>query len=561
MSETKEKNHRRYSFNRTLSLKQKNPIHRKHYRKPYDHSTRKRLEEHSTVNERLQKAVSSIIAAGFQLNTDAFNFLNTLPQTEDILRLAEETIKKIRITSEKPLFISRDFLEKVAKEILPEEKEPPLALTLPPMTDMKKAFHAYAKDIDADMKVIDDPTDKICATGVIEEYLGYFQDRFRKLRKILRKRMDAKDAMSISEALKAPTNSKVKIIGMITEKRESKKKIFLQVEDLDTNITVLVSPTTNPNIVEKAQMLLLDQVICIIGFKGKNDLLIAEDFILPDIPRKKPQGASMPVYATLISDLHVGSKKFMQEAFKRFLLWLNGKLGNEKMKHIASHVKYVIVAGDLVDGIGVYPRQIEELAIKDIYKQYQEVASFIEQVPDYIELLIIPGNHDASRKALPQPAIPKKYIEPLLEARKVLSFGNPCTLSLHGVEFLLYHGRSLDDVIAVAPNMSFHTPDKAMKLLLQSRHLAPIYGERTPIAPELGDYLVIERIPDVFQTGHVHVQRHSLYRGVLIVNSGAWQEQTEYQKRMGLLPTPGIVPVVNLQTLQVTSLDFTSPLL
>jgi len=511
------------------------------------------------MSERLQKAVSSIIAAGYQLDTEAFNFLNTLPQTEDLLKLTEEMIRKMRNTPEKPLFISRDFLEKVAEETLLEEKEPPSALPSPPMMDAKKAFHAYAKDIDANLKVIDDPTDKMCATGAIEEYLGHFQDRYRKLRRILRQRMDAKDAVSISEALKTPVNSKVKIIGMITAKRESKQRIFLQVEDLETNIIVLASPTKNPNLVEKAQILLLDQVVCVTGVKGKNDLLIAEDFILPDIPKRKSQRASMPVYATLISDLHIGSKKFMQEAFKRFLLWLNGKLGNEKTKHIASHVKYVIVAGDLVDGIGVYPRQIEELAIRDIHKQYQEVASFIEQIPDYIELLVIPGNHDASRKALPQPAISKEYIEPLQEARNVLSVGNPCSVSLHGVEFLLYHGRSLDDVIAVAPNMSFYTPDKAMKLLLRSRHLAPVYGERTLIAPELQDYLVIERVPDVFQAGHVHVQRHSIYRGVLIVNSGAWQEQTEYQKRMGLLPTPGIVPVVDLQTLQVTSLDFTSP--
>lgn len=514
------------------------------------------------MSERLQKAVSSLIAAGFQLDTQAFDFLNTLPQTEDILKLTEETIRKMRSTPEKPLFISRDFLEEVAKEVLLEEKEPPpLPPPSPPIMETKKVFRAYAKDIDADVKVIDDPTDKICATGAIGEYLEYFQDRFRKLRKILRQRMDAKTAMSISEALKAPVNSKVKIIGMIKEKRESKQKIFLQVEDLDANITILVSPTTNPSIVEKAQILLLDQVVCVTGFKGKNDLLIAEDFILPDIPRKKPQRAPMPVYATLISDMHVGSEKFMEEAFKRFLLWLNGKVGNEKMKHVASHVKYVIVAGDLVDGIGVYPNQIEELAIKDIYKQYQEVASFIEQIPDYIELVIIPGNHDATRKALPQPAISKNYLEPLQEARKVLSFGNPCTISLHGVEFLLYHGRSLDDIIAGTPNMSFHTPDKAMKLLLQSRHLAPVYGERTLIAPEVQDYLVIERVPDVFHTGHVHVQRHGVYRGVLVVNSGAWQKQTEYQRRMGLLPTPGVVPILNLQNLQVTPLDFTSPFL
>jgi DNA polymerase II small subunit len=185
------------------------------------------------------------------------------------------------------------------------------------------------------------------------------------------------------------------------------------------------------------------------------------------------------------------------------------------------------------------------------------VAKLIEQIPDHIELIIIPGNHDAARKALPQPAIPRNYAEPLYEARRMYSLGNPCTVSLHEVELLLYHGRSLDDVAAVAPNVSFQTPDKAMKLLLQSRHLAPIYGERTPIAPENRDFTVIERVPDIFHAGHVHVLKCDIYRGILIVNSGAWQGQTEYQKKMGLVPTPGIVPIVNLQTLQVATINFT----
>ena len=38
-----------------------------------------------------------------------------------------------------------------------------------------------------------------------------------------------------------------------------------------------------------------------------------------------------------------------------------------EMREIASHVKYVLMAGDVVDGVGVYPGQAKELAIKDIY--------------------------------------------------------------------------------------------------------------------------------------------------------------------------------------------------
>ena len=96
-----------------------------------------------------------------------------------------------------------------------------------------------------------------------------------------------------------------------------------------------------------------------------------------------------------------------------------------------------------------------------------------------------------------------------------------------------------------------------MKLLLQGRHLAPIYGERTPIAPEKRDFMVIERTPDIFHAGHVHVLKCNRYRGTLIVNSGAWQKQTDFQQKMGLVPTPGIVPVVNLQTSNISTIDFT----
>jgi DNA polymerase II small subunit len=506
------------------------------------------------MNERIQRAVSFAITAGYQLEKDAFDFLETMSQTEDPIKLMEEAVKKVETLSEKPLFINRSFLENIMKEAFPEKKEakqpPP-----PPIIEAKKTvFRAYAKDIDADIKVMKDPTDKICTTGSMEEYLEYFQDRFKRMRKILRRRMDTKNATSISEALKAPANSKVKIIGMITEKREHKQKIFLTIEDLEASATIFVPS----EVMRKAQALLLDQVVCISVIKGRNDLLIAEDFFLPNVPKKNPNKASIPVYAAFISDLHVGSKMFMQEAFQRFLSWLNGRFGNKQLREAASHVKYVIIAGDLVDGVGVYPEQIKELIIKNIYEQYQAVAELIEQIPNYIELIIMPGNHDASRKALPQPAIPQDYAEPLHEARKVFSLGDPCAISLHGVELLLYHGRSLDDVIAATPNVSFHTPDKAMKLLLQSRHLAPIYGQRTPIAPEKQDFMVIERVPDIFHTGHVHVLGYNTYRGILMVNSGAWQNQTRYQRKMGLEPTPGIVPIVNLQTLRVTPISFTA---
>jgi DNA polymerase II small subunit len=206
--------------------------------------------------------------------------------------------------------------------------------------------------------------------------------------------------------------------------------------------------------------------------------------------------------------------------------------------------------------VGVYPNQVKELAIKDIHKQYRLASKLIEQIPDYVEIIITPGNHDAPRKALPQPAIANDFLKTLQEARAIHSFGDPCLVGLHNVEVLMYHGRSLDDIIATVPGMDHEHPEKAMKLLLQNRHLAPLYGGKTMLSPENRDFLVIERIPDIFHAGHVHVMGYCNYRGVLVVNSGGWQEQTDYMQKLGLVPTPGKVPVVNLQTLETTVLSF-----
>jgi DNA polymerase II small subunit len=69
---------------------------------------------------------------------------------------------------------------------------------------------------------------------------------------------------------------------------------------------------------------------------------------------------------------------------------------------------------------------------------------------------------------------------------------------IHDVKFLVYHGRSFDDFVATMPGVDRKNPTPSMIKMLQKRHLAPIYGGRTAIAPEDVDYLVIEDVPDVF---------------------------------------------------------------
>lgn len=517
-------------------------------------------------NKKLQEAVHLAMTAGYQIKREAFEFLTLLATTEDPSKLMTKAIEQLNSLNEKSLFIEKQMLEQVAepkepaKEIASQEPEnvsSEISLAVgSQVTEGKAPFHPYAKEIDASINVIDNPCAKQTSSGTVEDFLEYFQDRFHRIERLLRQRIDMKSAASVLDALRAASNTRIKTICMITEKREVNQKTILTVEDLKGSATVLVPQNASQDLQRKAKLLIRDQVICLDVLKTRSSLLIAEDIILPEIAQRTQHRAPIPVYAVLTSDMHVGSAKFTKEAFSRFILWLNGKYGNVRMREIASHVKYILVAGDIVDGVGVYPNQIKELAVKDVQKQYRLAAKYLEQIPDYIEVVITPGNHDTSRKALPQPAIAGSFLETLQDSRKVLSLGSPCTIDINGVEILMFHGRSLDDIISNIPEMSYTHPEKAMRVLLQSRHLAPLYGGKTPLSPETKDSLVIERVPDIFHAGHVHSMEYNNYRGVLIVNSGCWQTQTDYMLRNGFSPTPAKIPVINLHTMEVQVIPF-----
>jgi DNA polymerase II small subunit len=521
-----------------------------------------------SAQEKLQKAIQATMAAGYQLNREAFDYLCQNCETNDPVTTMNLAIERIQALQDKPMFIEKSFLEALTQQqtaAMPELQLPEPQVTpeqpviqRPSMGQQTNAeeFYPYAKDIPADINILEDATGKLTSNGTLEEYVLYFQDRFKRIDRIFRQRIDVKAATPILEALKSPPKTKLKIICMLTEKRDSKNHTILSVEDLQGSATVLVPQKAPEEVRKKTLMLLPDQVICLAVIKTRTNLFLAEDIIFPEIGKKSQQRAHEPIYAVLTSDIHVGSTKFQKESFKRFILWLKGKYGDEEMQQIASRVKYVLIAGDIVDGVGIYPNQQNELTIRDVHKQYNFAIKYLEKIPEYIEIFISPGNHDASRKALPQPAIPEDYLTAIQGKKNIHSVGSPCLLSLHGVEILMYHGRSLDDIISVVPKMDHDHPERAMRLLMQSRHVAPVYGGKTLLSPENKDYLVIDRVPDIFHAGHIHVLGYCNYRGVLVVNSGGWQSQTDYMEKLGLVPTPGKVPVVNLQTMELTVLSF-----
>lgn len=503
------------------------------------------------MSDEVRRALKSLIEKGFQVRPEALEILNQEDHPELV---AQVIVEKLSRSESKPLFIDAHEVEDAKAEV---SKILHNRVKLEPSCEPKARSATPAKEVEAEIEVLYSPRE-VSVTSDIESFRSYFLSRFRKLRRLLLERADVRGAVSISEAL-GSQGKRVKTIGIVASKREMKSgNLSIEVEDEGAAIRAIFMRNDDKSW-RKGLRVMPDEVVCVDGVVRGNFILV-KDVIWPDLPAEG-RGSSYklgnePLYAVLISDTHIGSKAFLERHFRHFINWIKGdaKLGSE----VQPYVKYLLIAGDLVDGVGVYPDQAEELLIPDLGKQYSMAQRFLSQIPDHIEIIIIPGNHDAAGVTIPSPPIFKSYAEELYSMSNVHMLGDPSYVSLHGVTFLISHGKSLDDVIPLLPDCSFDHPEKAMVELLRSRHLAPVYGDKTPIAPLPYDPLVIERVPDVMQAGHVHVHGVANYRGVVVANSGAWQSQTSYQRSMGLVPRPAIIPVINLSNCKCTLLDFTS---
>ena len=395
-----------------------------------------------------------------------------------------------------------------------------------------------------EVRILRDITGRSTCEGTIEDFTRLFRHRFQVLRTMLRSRRELGGAQEISKARRS--TREVRVIGMVADVRTTKNRHrIIELEDDADRIPVLI-PADSPL---AAESIVADEVIGVVGNVNDRGLLIAQSIVQPDIPTTKAfHGTSDHVRAAFMSDIHVGSKTFLEDKWAKVSDWLGG--GDD----IARSIRYLVVSGDVVDGIGVYPRQDEELSIDDIYAQYEALARMMALLPDRVTVLMLPGNHDAVRPAEPQPTFPQS-IQKLFDSNIVFA-GNPSLVSLEGVRVLAYHGRSMDDLVSSIPGLSYHRPMDAMKAMLRRRHLAPIYGGKTPIAPEAEDHLIIDEVPDIFVTGHVHSVGVDQYRGVVLVNSSTWQAQTPYQKMRNIDPMPARLPIIDLATGQAVIREF-----
>jgi DNA polymerase II small subunit len=473
------------------------------------------------MKKELTLALNYALNKGFQIHPNAFKFLENVD------------VKK---------------LEKIIKEIVREKTKQKLFQI---NQDDLEVYLGIKEDqtLQNDHKITFDPTLKITTGEGVKGYNALFASRFSKLKRIISDRPESRMLKTITSVKSAKSDDDMYVCGLVTSRITERNITKLVLEDPSGLFEGIVFDTELQKV---AGSLLNDQFIMARIGVGKNSGYIIKDLISPDIPDQATNRSETETYAVFLSDLHIGSKYFMEEEFTEFVSWLSSP------DPIARKIRFVLIGGDLVDGVGIYPNQDKELVCQTIEEQLKKVEELIDRVPNYIKIFIMPGNHDPGRRALPQPAIPKKYNSGLWERENVFMVGNPAVVSLNGVKVMMFHGQSIDDIVKTTPGLSYDKPTNVMKHLLRARHLSPIYGSQTPIAPEIEDLMVIDEIPDIFHVGHVHRAELDMYKGILLINSGSWQKQTPFQASVGMTPNPGIALMVNLKTFKVYHENYNS---
>jgi len=519
-----------------------------------------------------------LIKSGFQVTPDALEYIMN---QESPTRVVESLVSKWGSQEKGGILLSLEHVQSCVTGLVtsPVNGETVVEII---KTDNESAvtetLQEYVLPSESDresIEILKNPSPAaVGSAGTVDDFLALFTDRFQRIKRMYMARVDTRGAVSIdtlkqkkddtrhqkrlySAGVPAEPLPSYMIIGMVKSKSVSRSgNVVVELEDAEGSVAcVIPSGRAGPegrDLLESGNSLLLDEVVCISGRVDQDGRMIANTVVFPDIPQTVDRlRARRDVYAVFISDMHYGSLHFLEDEFDRFIEWISGRdLHSPADEAIVEKTEYLFIAGDLCDGVGVYPGQEEDLGIKSILDQYSRLADKLRHVPERIKIVCIPGNHDACRQALPRPPIPEAFASELYKfGDRMFMMGDPCQVRVEGVNILVTHGDSLDDLTTQLPGVTYEKPNLAMKALLRKRHLAPMYGGKTELAPLARDWMVIDTPPDIVHFGHAHHNACDNYRGIQIINSGCFQRQTDFMRKQGIKPTPGIITLVNLATL------------
>lgn len=368
------------------------------------------------------------------------------------------------------------------------------------------------------------------------DFVSYFRRRFEVIRDLLLEKKNLSNLISIRRL--GSSNGVYDIVGMIYAKRITKNKnLLLEVEDLGGKAVVLVN-RENKSLFERASRLELDDIL-VMRCSGSAKMLFLRDFEFVGLEKVEKFGSD-DAYVGFASDFHVGNRDFLEDDLRKFVAWVNGEVGDVRSREIAKKMKYLVVVGDLVEGVGVYPGQEREVLIRSVRAQYNKVGEILGKLRRDVEIIVLPGLHDAVWLGEPQPGVDKKWLGSLGELPNLRVVSNPAYVEVGGLRvFLKYGVNKVSD----------------LDLVLEKGYLPLVYGE-SDFVMESGEDLVLDSQIDVFVLGGTHRARVVDKDGVLRVWTSCWKGRSDFERRRGMDVDNSRVPILNLKSREVKMLDF-----
>jgi len=391
----------------------------------------------------------------------------------------------------------------------------------------------------------------------VKDFVKHFRARYESIKSIL----EGRNFENLSSIRKiGDQKGSYTIIAAVTDKRITKNKnLLIEVEDLTGTSVVLINQNKK-EVFEKGRNLLRDDVVAL-EVSGNSEMLFANDVIYPEAGLSEKRYSDFDEYVAFSGDFHVGSTMFLEENLLKFVKWLNGEEGDEKQKELAKKVKYLLLLGDNIDGVGHYPGQEKYLVQKTSKGQYKRVEEILRMIRKDVKIIMCPGQHDAVWIGEPQPIIGERFAEGLHKMENLTLVPNPSLIEIDGgFRILMYHGASInrfiDEIAEIRTKFGHNSPTRVVREMLRRRHLAPIHGAMDYIPCERGDSLVIDKIPDIIATADQHRAEVSVFNNILMIASSCWQTMTPFEEKVGNVPDPCKVPLFNLKTREIKMLDF-----
>lgn len=278
----------------------------------------------------------------------------------------------------------------LARSIAPINEPEPIDIHLRNnLPDWNQAdFSMNASETPSDITVHFDITGNSVTEGKMADINACFNDRLKSIRKLIiqnsklpRKHQEIGRLVAETSRYQGYENKAV-AIGLVNEPRYTKNgHLMWGLEDETGEMTCLLTKRSGDDrdraheaIIEAG--LMPDDVLGVSGtFSQTGDLFYVDDLHFPLETNHQKVSSEVGVSVAFLSDIHVGSKTFLEAQWHKMVRWFH-------TDPLAKTIKYLILSGDCVDGVGIYPGQDKELAIPDLFAQYTEFARLLELLPE-----------------------------------------------------------------------------------------------------------------------------------------------------------------------------------